>query len=161
MSFAFIPLSSDPRRDLEEEHPRGWSDKCARRARIFPRGITGKDETFAAGSPLEAHGRFSKVKGGGGGAVAHAFLEPAFRSGNLMLVACHANIFSFISPPSFSPATALIHVFVSASPTPFSPSGSARGVLAVHASLSTVENTHRPVEIMSLRRDELLGSDFK
>lgn len=46
-----------------------------------------EDETFAAGSPLEAHGRFSKERAAAtAAAVALAFLGPAFRSGNLMLV---------------------------------------------------------------------------
>jgi len=85
--------------ELEESIARtfGRSDKCAW---IFW-WHQEEDETFAAGSPLEAHGRFSKgwaVEV----AVALAFLGPAFRSSNLMHVACHANIFSFISPLSFS-----------------------------------------------------------
>ncbi|KYQ47143.1 Low-density lipoprotein receptor-related protein 11, partial [Trachymyrmex zeteki] len=60
----------------------GRSDKCAW---IFW-WHQGEDETFAAGSPLEAHGRFSKRRAVEV-VVALAFLRLAFRSSNLMHVA--------------------------------------------------------------------------
>lgn len=74
--FTPLPLFSRSRvlyiRDLEKStRLEGRSDKCARGSSGRRRG---KDETFAAGSPLEAHGRFS----GGRAAVALAFLGPGF-----------------------------------------------------------------------------------
>ncbi|KYM93874.1 hypothetical protein ALC62_15576 [Cyphomyrmex costatus] len=95
--FLYLPTYNI--QELEKSIARtfGRSDKCTW---IFW-WHQGEDETFAAGSPLEAHGRFSKGRAVEV-VVALAFLGPAFRSGNLMHVACHANIFSFISPLSFS-----------------------------------------------------------
>lgn len=62
------------------------------------------DETFAGGSPLEAHGRFSSAERA---VYARSLFSgaPAFRSGNLMLVACHANILSFIHSRRVFPAS--------------------------------------------------------